>query len=231
MREKVTLEQKALDRYNSKVFFERRKVYKQDKYMRVIVVREYNRNGKRKGKVLAYRPQKGSKLRSRIEAQQIYYKTKTLYNDRWKVGRRIVKGKSITSVYKVGDYNNTYQIVSTAPVKEVGNYQFEAKIIWEVKGNPETTAYSKGTLNENVTRITSLRNEALNSAIGSGVTKKIISYEYDIQMISPERGVAIKGNSRIFFRVYYRVLSYIQNGKDTKPNKTKRKKISKSSRI
>jgi len=233
MRKKVTLEQKALDRYNSRVFFERRKTNvkiprelaveyaKQGKpaaiYKRYFVAREYNPRTKTKGKVLAYRQQKGSGIRTIIEATQVYSKNKTLFKDRVKIGGKIIRFEGSTlgikdSITSLGP--NTSVIVSEAKPKGAAyKYaQYYAYVTWRVKGGDKNSVGFSDMI-----RLGGEKLQAFERALGTACNDDLLpnksSSGYRIDFLGEERGYITDkvSGERIAFNVNFQYQTFVQS--------------------
>jgi len=222
--------QNTLSKYEGTTYFENWK------RGRIIVKREdvYKTKGtktiKLKGKIITYRKQKGSNIRSRIEAEEIFRKTKTFYKDRWKISGKVYQSKDIESVSKIGSFKDTSQIVSSSPIKGIGVYQYKVDVKWDDTQNKlidTTTGFSKSSVK---LKEKEMKESAFHYAVGKAVAKQIITYDYKQHEITPTRGVYIYGDHRVFYYSVYKVLSYAEN-EIVKSTRKKGQRVRKNSRI
>jgi len=184
---------------------------KDHKRTRVIVARDD------KNKILTYRYQKGSGIKSINQAQSQLNKTGTLYENRVRSGNQTIEVNDFVRITKSANVNI---IESKTPTKSSAPYQYSALIRWDLgTSNPTSIGYSN-LVNAKSKRNTSLKlgnkKEAFDRAIGNAVSQGILSGTsdgYEIQMSTNERGIAIKkGNPkiRVWFKVTFEVVTYVE---------------------
>ena len=151
----------------------------------------------------SWRPQKGSGLRTKQQATNLFKQNKTFNPDIARVGRNRVQARDIIRIDDFG--KSTQVVVSKGVPKKQDIVQYVAFINWQVGGRVVMTrGFSEKLINGGN------KKQAFDMAIGEAVSNHIITYEWDVQEVNSERGVAIKGDKKIWFKVQYQVQSYIR---------------------
>ena len=160
-----------------------------------------------KGRYESRRKQKGSGIRSRQQAYEIYRKTSTLYKDRVRIKSKDASPKTVdveesSKVYQIG--KNTGMIKSKTPVSNQNHYQWTATVQW---GKHKTTGYST---------IKGSKKEAFNMALAKAIDKRYVTYEHHIQFANETEGVAVKGMDMVVFKVQYLAQTFIMTAPTTR---------------
>jgi len=177
---------------------------------RVIISRDND------NKINTWRYQKGSGIKTKNQAQMQLNKTGTFYEDRVRTGSITTEVKGVVSISNLNQYTSVITSKSV-PKKETFPTQFSCRVFWQTGKRIVTTqGYSDFVKGHGYSAINKSKSQAFDRAVGEAVSQDIVTYNHDIQHISPEKGVAIKGDERIFFRVSFEAVTYIKKGERPK---------------
>jgi hypothetical protein len=155
-----------------------------------------------KGHFVTYRKQKGSGIKTKEQAVNLFTKYGSFTKDTIKLrGEKniTIKDKSIISKRKIG--KNTYVIHSKDVLKKYKKFQYISKIYWG-KERKQTTGYSNFNAD---------KSQSLNRAIAGAIKANIITYDYKIEIYDNNVGVAVSPDMkvRVMFEYKTEVMSYV----------------------
>jgi len=162
---------------------------------------------RKNNQIETWRYQKGSRIKTRAEANEILSKNKTFREDKVRVTSKDYNSKTFetsenneTRVIQIG--RNTGILKSERPVSETDKYQYIALVKWGDKER-QTKGYS------DFKQAGGTKEQAFDRAKGTAVSDKIITYEHKITWVSDTIGYAQYGNKAVYFSVTYEVQTYI----------------------
>jgi len=151
------------------------------------------------GKRTTWRKQKGSGIKTLVEAKEIFDLTGTFRKDTIKINEKTVKTRQkIYSRTRIG--KNTIIVRSNKTLKSETHYQYFAMIYWG-KERRRTTGWSniRGSLKQ-----------AIERSIQQAIRDRIITYEYRVDV---QNGTAYPPNPKqkpIKFEVRHEVATYVK---------------------
>jgi hypothetical protein len=160
-----------------------------------------------KGAFVTYRKQKGSGIKSRSQAQEIYNLTGTFRSDVVRVNKKRVKleknvQQKIYSKTMIG--KNTSIIRTNLPIKSEKYYQHVAIIYWYKRGTKrqKSIGYSD---------IRGTKEDAIKRAVWNAIRDKIITYTWSVNFETNQAFPPDSNSKPIRIELKHEVATYVKS--------------------